>query len=130
PRAAAALLRSASVAAVPAPMDNFPLTCVEAMARGKLIVSAAAGGMAEMIRDGVEGLLFAPGDEASCADALRRALSMPPAEATAMGARAARRILHLCGNEAVVAARIAHYRSAAVAHHAPSNTPPALVVSG
>jgi hypothetical protein len=92
-------------------MDNFPFTCVEAMARGKVVVGGSAGGVGEMIEDGKSGVLFAPGDAGACAVALRRALAMSDAERAAMGREAARRIAELCGNERVVARRVELYRA-------------------
>jgi glycosyltransferase involved in cell wall biosynthesis len=48
---------------------------LEAMAHGVPVVAAAAGGVPEIVRDGETGLLFAPGDEAGCAECLRRLLT-------------------------------------------------------
>lgn len=115
PSKVAGVQDSASIVALPAPMDNFPYACVEAMARGRLIVAARAGGMAEMIRDGVDGVLFDPGDADACAAALNRAVAMPPSEVAAMGRSAAARILSLCNNRSVVEQRLAHYERAVAA---------------
>lgn len=122
PSAIPALLDSADLAAVPAPMDNFPFTCVEAMAHGKPVIAAAAGGMGEMIRDGRDGLLFTPGDADSCAAALRRASKMSDSELGALGSAAARRILDLCGNKPIVSRRVEHYQR--VIDRAPAAAPP------
>jgi glycosyltransferase involved in cell wall biosynthesis len=103
------MLDAAAVVAVPAPMDNFPFTCVEAMARGKVVVGGNAGGVGEMIEDGRSGILFAPGDAGACAAALGGALAMSDAERAAMGREAARRIQEICGNERVVARRVELY---------------------
>jgi len=97
----------ADVVAVPAPMDNFPYTCMEAMARGRLVVAARAGGMAEMIRDGRDGILFEPGDEGACAAALGRAVAS--ADSAVIGRSAASRILELCGNSAVTSRRVGFF---------------------
>jgi glycosyltransferase involved in cell wall biosynthesis len=105
----------ADVIAVPSPMDNFPYACVEAMARGKVVLAAAAGGMAEMIRDWESGVLFAPGSPPACAEGLRRVAAFPPARTNEMGRAAARRMLEMCGNEAICAQRVAHYERTAAA---------------
>lgn len=102
----------APIAVVPSPTDNYPNTCIEAMAAGQIVVAARSGGMAEMIEHGVSGLLFTPEDPAALAEALERALTLPPAEAAAMQRAAARRILAVGGNAAVTAAKIDHYRQA------------------
>jgi hypothetical protein len=112
PERVAELQEQAGMAVAPAPMDNFPFSCMEAMARGRLVVGAAAGGVGEMIRDSRDGLLFDPGSERGCAEALCRAASMTPTDAREMRRSAAGRILELCGNGRVVEERLRHYRSA------------------
>lgn len=110
PDEVARLRRAAHVAVLPSPTDNFPYTCVEAMADARVVVASRAGGMAEMIRDGREGLLFEAGDPGACAEALRRAAALTPEQARRMGRAAATRILALCGNDRIVEIRTAHYR--------------------
>jgi glycosyltransferase involved in cell wall biosynthesis len=113
PEAVASLRAHTRIAVVPSPTDNFPYACVEAMAAGQVVVAARAGGMAELIRDGREGLLFTPGDPGACAASLRIAIGLSPADRAALARSAAARVLDLCGNERIVAARIEHYRRAA-----------------
>lgn len=75
----AAALQAADVLVVPSRWyENSPNVILEAFAMGVPIVAAGHGGMAEMVRDGVDGLHFAPGDARSLAEALRR-LSADPA---------------------------------------------------
>src|SRR5204863_3261721 len=89
----AAIRARARTIVVPSPMDNFPNTGMEAMAEGHIVIAARAGGMAEMIRDGIDGLVFEPEDSRACAAALRRAAALTPEEAARMGRRAAGRML-------------------------------------
>ncbi len=103
------LRANAPIAIVPSPTDNFPYACLEAMAAGQLVIAARAGGMAELIRDGIDGLLFTPGDAASCAGALQHACALSPGDRQALGARGARRVLEVCGNDRVIDARTRHY---------------------
>jgi glycosyltransferase involved in cell wall biosynthesis len=110
PQRIAELQQQAHAIAIPSPMDNFPYACMEAMSRGAVVVAARAGGMARMIVDGQSGILFQPGDAQSCAEALLRAARLSTAEAAQMGAAAARRMLELCGNQAVIARRLEHYQ--------------------
>jgi glycosyltransferase involved in cell wall biosynthesis len=114
------LRAAADVVAIPSPMDNFPYTCVEAMCGGKVVVAAAAGGMAEMIRDGRDGLLFAPGDAAACASALGRAAQLNPEQWARTGQAAAARMLEMCGNQRVVEQRLDHYRRVIARESMPS----------
>ena len=59
-----------------------------ALSYARPVVAPAFGPVAELVRDGHEGWLFAPGDDAALADALRRALAC--AERDALGASALR----------------------------------------
>ncbi len=43
--------------------ENMPLSLLEAMNLGKIVIAARSGGLPEMIKDGENGLLFNPGDE-------------------------------------------------------------------
>lgn len=52
--------------------ENSPNVILEAQAIGVPVVTANHGGMAEMVRDGVDGLLFAPGSSVALAKALQR----------------------------------------------------------
>jgi glycosyltransferase involved in cell wall biosynthesis len=104
--------RSASgIAVVPSPNDNFPNTCMEAMAAGQVVVAANAGGMAEMIEDGVSGLLFDAGDASGLSGQLERAADMSVRERAVMGHAARRRISELCGDGHVIPARLEHAAS-------------------
>jgi GT2 family glycosyltransferase/glycosyltransferase involved in cell wall biosynthesis len=57
-------------------IENAPFIIREAFAAGVPVVASGLGGMAEMVRHEIDGLLFPPGD----ADALGRALSRLAAE--------------------------------------------------
>ncbi|MFN0131691.1 MAG: glycosyltransferase family 4 protein [Phycisphaerales bacterium] len=108
----ATMRREARAVLVPSPTDNFPYACVEAMAQGRLVVAARAGGMAEMIRENVEGVMFTPGDPELAAAALYRTAKMTSEAVERMGLAAAARIRDLCDNARVVARRIDHFERA------------------
>jgi len=57
--------------------DNSPNVIREAFACGVPVVTANHGGTAEMVRDGIDGLLFEPGDVHSLSVALRRLATEP-----------------------------------------------------
>lgn len=59
---------------IPSYYDGTPNVLLEAMALGKVVVASHAGGMPDVIEDGVNGFLFAPGDHAGAVSALERAL--------------------------------------------------------
>ena len=57
--------------------ENAPLVIQEAFLHRRPVICADVGGMAEMVRDGVDGLHFAVGDPAELAEAMRRAADDP-----------------------------------------------------
>jgi glycosyltransferase involved in cell wall biosynthesis len=54
--------------------DNLPLTVLETMAAGTMIVGFATGGVPDMIQSGSNGLLANPGDQAGLNQILRQAI--------------------------------------------------------
>jgi glycosyltransferase involved in cell wall biosynthesis len=71
------LFRSSDVVAIPSIVmdggrtEGMPVICLEAMASGIAVVAARAGGLAEIVCDGHNGLLCEPGDPRSLANTLR-----------------------------------------------------------
>jgi glycosyltransferase involved in cell wall biosynthesis len=57
--------------------ENSPLVIQEALMHRRPIITGSVGGMAEKVRDGVDGLHFVAGDARSLADVVRRAVSSP-----------------------------------------------------
>jgi glycogen synthase len=112
PERIAAMQAEAQAVAIPSPMDNFPFACMEAMAQGRVVIAARAGGMEQMIESGRSGILFEPGNAQSCAEALHAATMMTRREAWELGLGAAGRILEICGNDTIVARRVEHFRAA------------------
>lgn len=69
-----ALLASADIAVLATDAEPFGLAVIEAMAAGVCAVASRSAGPAEIIADGVDGVLFTPGSPADLASALRRLL--------------------------------------------------------
>ena len=90
PRALAERLASADVYVLPSYMENAPNTLLEAMCVGVPCVAARVGGVASMLRDGVEGLIFRRGDLRDLASRLERVLLNPELARTLGLAGAAR----------------------------------------
>ncbi len=86
-RELAACYAAADVFALPSTGEGFGLVFLEAMAFGKPVVGADAGGITDLIRDGSNGLLIPPNDP----DALARGLSR------LLGDEALRRKMGACG---------------------------------
>lgn len=65
---------------VTAPSDNeaFSLALVEAMAAGCAVIATRAGGMAEIVEDGITGLFIEPGNEWALLAAMSRLLTDKP----------------------------------------------------
>jgi glycosyltransferase involved in cell wall biosynthesis len=84
--------QAADVCVLPTLWDNFPNTCLEAMACGVPVVATAVGGLPEIIRDGDDGVLVPPHDPARIADATV-GLLLDGARRRVMGEAARRRIL-------------------------------------
>jgi glycosyltransferase involved in cell wall biosynthesis len=71
------LLAACDIFALPSLYEGSSLAVLEAMAARRPVVSSAIGGTDELIDDGADGLLVAPGDAAALAAALRRLLDDP-----------------------------------------------------
>jgi phosphatidylinositol alpha-mannosyltransferase len=72
----ARLYRTADVMCAPSTgFESFGMVLVEAMAAGRPVVASNIAGYREVVRDGIDGLLVPPGDEAALARALVRLLS-------------------------------------------------------
>lgn len=69
--------RSPCVFVLPSRYEGFGVVLLEAMRLGLPIVATRAGGIPEVVRDGVDGLLVPPGDARALAEAIARVLSEP-----------------------------------------------------
>jgi glycosyltransferase involved in cell wall biosynthesis len=66
------LFRAADAAILSSSWENFPHTVVEALAVGTPVLAMEAGGVAEVVQDGVNGLLVPAGDTEALGEAVRR----------------------------------------------------------
>lgn len=57
--------------------ENAPLVIQEAFAHGRPVICSDIGGMAESVRDDIDGLHFGRGDARSLAQTMRRAIEQP-----------------------------------------------------
>jgi GT2 family glycosyltransferase len=71
------------VVVVTCPREGFGRTAVEGMLLERPVVAPRSGGVAEIVEDGVTGLLYEPGDAAGLADAVQALLD--PARRRALG---------------------------------------------
>ena len=66
------LFRAADASVLSSAWENFPHTVVEALAVGCPVIATAVGGVPEVVRDGVNGLLVRPGDPEALREAIER----------------------------------------------------------
>jgi glycosyltransferase involved in cell wall biosynthesis len=104
------IVRHAEFVALPSLADNFPNTCLEAMAFGKIVVGTRGRGFDQLIQDGKNGLLCEPGDVASLTNALRRAATLCQNDKEQIGKLAQERIGQLAP-EKVVAQLVGFYEA-------------------
>ncbi len=71
------LLAAADVVASSSAYEGSPLALMESIGAGRPVVATGVGGVPEIVRDGIEGILVAPGDPDVLADAIVRLLGDP-----------------------------------------------------
>jgi glycosyltransferase involved in cell wall biosynthesis len=69
------LLAAADAVLLSSTWENFPHAVVEGLATGTPVIATAAGGVTEIVEDGVNGLLVPPQDPPALAGAIRRFLA-------------------------------------------------------
>lgn len=103
------LLAAADVVVLPSLQEGLGVAAIEAMAAGRPLIVSRAGGLPEVVGDGVAGLLVEPGDAAGLAAALRR-VARDPATARALGDAGRARARERFSVEAMASATRALYR--------------------
>jgi len=84
-----AVLGAADVFVLPSLYEGHPLSVMEAMAAGTPVIATAVGGVPEVVRTGVTGLLVPPGDVEALAGAMRQ-LAASREERARLGAAGAK----------------------------------------
>jgi glycosyltransferase involved in cell wall biosynthesis len=64
------LLKQTDIFVLPSLKEGLPMVLLEALALGKPVIATKVGGIPELINDGVNGMLIAPGTEKSIYDGL------------------------------------------------------------
>lgn len=105
-------MASAACTVIPSRWENWPNTCIEAMAHGKVVVGSRNGGQAEMIGDDQRcGFVFSHVEEDGLERAMRAALALSADERKKMGDAAKLRIAGMCSPEKVLQERLEHFAS-------------------
>ncbi len=110
--------------------EGLPMVVAEAFAAGTPVIASRIGALADLVEDGVTGLLVTPGDPAELARAMARILADPQA-ARRMGRAARAAYLRDWTEEATTAALLSIYRRACAARAAAplSLTTPVLEIA-
>ena len=106
----AALLLADVVIHASTDAEAFGRTVIEAQAMARPVIASDLGAPRETVAEGITGWRIPPGDAAALADAIGKALALPPAESAALGARAQAAVLSGYTTEAMQAATIGVYR--------------------
>jgi glycosyltransferase involved in cell wall biosynthesis len=72
------LIAASHVAVLPSESEALPISLMEVAAGGRPVIATRVGGVPEIVKDGVTGLLIAPNDAATLVAAAIRLLSDPP----------------------------------------------------
>jgi len=101
-------LRNVSTIVIPTIMEETAgLAALEQMARGRLVIASAVGGLKEIVEGA--GLVFPPGDSLALADTMRRVLD-EPGLASSLAALGRQRVLQKLFFETMIDAHAALYR--------------------
>jgi glycosyltransferase involved in cell wall biosynthesis len=110
---------SSDIFVMPSRTETLGLVVLEAMASGIPVVAARAGGIPEMIKNGVTGFLF--DDEAEASKAVKQLLSSPALRETIGQAARAQAEHH--GWKAATLLLLEHYQAAIAQQHIAWNSP-------
>jgi len=97
-----ALMDRAAAFVLPSYVEGMPMSLLEAMAGGLPVIATDVGGIPDVVNDGVDGFLFAPGDIARL-ERLLRALLNDAALAGRVGAAARATVLRRFSADQVIA---------------------------
>lgn len=104
------VLAHAHTVVLPSRVDNFPNTCLEAMAHQRVIIGSRKTSFEQLLVEGESGLFCEPGDSRSLLQAMERALAMTEEERREMGEKAWRRLENF-SSEKVVRPLLDYYQT-------------------
>lgn len=105
-----AVLAQADFAVLPSRIEGLSNTLLECMAAGLPIIASRVSGSEDLVRDGENGWLFAPGDCSALAACLSEAARLPVLQRLAMGAFARSSVQRYADLDAVLDRLLANYR--------------------
>lgn len=105
-----AIYGSAQVCVIPSLYENFPYTCLEAMACGCAVVASRVGGIPEIATDGIDGVLIEAGDAPALARAILGLLK-DNSHRQRLGSRARQTVCSRFSRDATTAQTLRVYRT-------------------
>lgn len=101
---------NADLVVFPSWWEPFGLVCIEAMATGALVVGSSAGGMAEIIDDGVNGFLVSPKKPLVLAKKIEQVLAIPEDKKMSIRHEAVQTVLRKFETTSVMEKQLAYYQ--------------------
>jgi glycosyltransferase involved in cell wall biosynthesis len=98
--------------------ENAPLVIAEAFRHGRPVICSNIGGMAEAVRDGVDGLWFRAGDPAHLAERMEEAMSADLWNRLVAGIHPSRSLAEAADDHAAFYARLVDERAATMSEPA------------
>ena len=95
------VIKNSQAVVLPSRVDNFPNTCIEAMAQGRIVVGTQGASFEQLIEDGKSGFLCKIDDSPSLLTAIEKALALTYTKKLEMGKKAKDRIKGLSPDIAV-----------------------------
>ncbi|MFA6079242.1 MAG: glycosyltransferase family 4 protein [Candidatus Omnitrophota bacterium] len=89
------IIEHARLVVLPSRFDNFPNTCIEAMAFKKIVIGTRGTSFEELITDAVNGFLCARDSPESLLEVIDSAMRLPSAQCREMGEKAYQRTVKL-----------------------------------
>jgi glycosyltransferase involved in cell wall biosynthesis len=106
------LMQAVDLVVMASTHEGFPLVPGEAMAMGRPVLATRAGGITDLVEDGVSGLLVPPAEPAALAAGMAR-LMADPDERRRLGRAASLRIAERFNSETLAGIWMEYYRAAA-----------------
>jgi glycosyltransferase involved in cell wall biosynthesis len=96
------IIENSLAAILPSHIDNFPNTCVEAMAAGRVVVGTRGTSFEELLEDGVSGFLAEPDNSSDLKEKIETVLGLDAMSLDRMGQKAKEGAAELSGDLALL----------------------------
>ncbi len=114
------VIQAADLVVLPSRIDNFPNTCIEAMAFGKVVIGTCKTSFEQLIDHEISGLLCEPKNAKSLLNCIEHGLKLDKTQKETMGQQAIKRIA-LLKPEIVVAQLVEYYQGIINSQNPPLN---------